>query len=189
MRKPHAPDFILVQHVTIFFAGWSRTLSMYIGSIENAIQHYLGLGRDIPRVHCNTACSPPSVETSLLPALNQSATAQNLGSCLQHCSLLPVALNLWPLPWGSLQGDRGCQADTDMDVGWTKVESRWPNFCPAILWPPHPSSPGSSLTPFSGGPTLNKAEPVELGCLRCSPPSSSSQPWGPAPGEGAWASV
>lgn len=43
MRKPHAPDFILVQHVTIFFAGWSRTLLMYIGSIENAIQHYLGL--------------------------------------------------------------------------------------------------------------------------------------------------
>ena len=58
---------------------------MRIGSIENAFQHCLGLGRDIPRVHCNTALSPPSVETSLLPALNQSATAQNLGSCLQHC--------------------------------------------------------------------------------------------------------
>ena len=129
---------------------------MYIGSIENAIQHYLGLGRDIPRVHCNTACSPPSVETSLLPALNQSATAQNLGSCLQHCSLLPVALSLWPLPWGSLQGDRGCQADTDMDVGWTKVESRWPNFCPAILWPPHPSSPGCPPPQSSAQNQLHK---------------------------------
>ena len=109
MGRPHAPDFILVQHVMIFFTSWSRTLSIHIGSIENAIQHYLGLGGDIPRVHCNTARSPPSFETSLLPALNQSATAQNLGSYLQQCSLLPVALNLWPLPCGSLQGDKAAR--------------------------------------------------------------------------------
>lgn len=58
-------NFILVQHAAIFFTWrWSRALSMYIGSMENAIQHYLGLGRDIPRVHYNTARSPPSVETS-----------------------------------------------------------------------------------------------------------------------------
>lgn len=70
---------------------------MHIGNTENSIQRCLGLGRDIPSVHCNTQLALFPVETSQFPALNQHVTSESLEGRLQCWSLWPVALNLRPL--------------------------------------------------------------------------------------------